>query len=102
MRVGRTSSVITPTVLPVKAKLLLRLAENNCEDVCEGRGGEPRILRRFREVDNNRLLASSYLSVCPFLRLSVFPYAWNSSAPNEWIYMRFDTLVFFENKSRKI
>ena len=39
------------------------------------------------------LLASSYLSVCPF--------AQNISVPTGWNFMIFDIWVFFENLSRK-
>ena len=33
--------------------------------------------------------------------MSVCPFAWNNSAPIGWLLMKFDTLVFFENLSRK-
>jgi len=33
---------------------------------------------------------------------SVYPSAWNNSVPTEWIFVKFESLVFFENVSRKL
>jgi len=32
--------------------------------------------------------------------MSVCPFAWNNSDPSEWIFLKFDIWVFFENLSR--
>jgi len=50
------------------------------------------IFRSFSQDCEKRLLASSCLSVC-------LP-AWNSSASTGWIFMKFDSLEFFENLTR--
>jgi len=44
------------------------------------------------------ILAWSCLSVCPSVRLS----GWENSAPIGRIFMKFDTLIFYGNVSRKL
>jgi hypothetical protein len=52
------------------------------------------VLKRVRKIAEKRVFASQYLSV----RLS----AWNSSAPNRRIFMKFDIRIFFRKSVEKI
>jgi len=42
-----------------------------------------------------------FMSVCPSVRLSVCPSAWNNSTSTEQIFILFDIYVVFEKLSRK-
>ena len=44
---------------------------------------------------------SVLLSALPSVRPSFRPSAWNNSAPTEWIFIKFNKWIFFENLSRK-
>jgi uncharacterized membrane protein len=48
-----------------------------------------------------RFAVSVYLSVCLSVCLSFHPSAWNNSATNGRIFMKFDAGAFFENLWRK-
>ena len=48
------------------------------------------------QICEKRLLASSCLSVCPPVCLTIRP-----SAPIGWIFTKCNTLIFFENLLRK-
>ena len=52
------------------------------------------VLGVFAKLQSVYQLRPVCLSVCPSAR--------NNSAPNEWIFMKFDICVFFENLSRKV
>jgi len=59
--------------------------------------------RRVRKIaKSDRYLRHVCLSyVCPSVRPSVRPSAWNNSALTGRIFMKFDVWVFFENLWRK-
>ena len=51
--------------------------------------------------NSEKSLLASVTFLCPASCLSACPSAWNNSAPNERIFMKFDIWVFGENLSRK-
>jgi hypothetical protein len=63
------------------------------------------LLAAFAKFRKKRILASTYLSVCPSAHpsvcLCVCPSVRNNSAPTWQIFMKFDIGEFFENLSRR-
>ena len=57
----------------------------------------------FRRVKKKRKPAIRFVvSVCPPIRQSVRPSAWNNPAPTERIFTKYDIWGFFENLSGKL
>jgi hypothetical protein len=70
-----------------------------CVQVAENRLNSVFIFRCFREIAKS----DYYLRhVCPSIRFFVRWSAWNISAPNGRIFMKFYISVLFENLSRKL
>ena len=73
------------------------------------RGLEPSLLGLAHDVNDlgaftkfRKGSVSFVLSVCPSVRPSVRPPAWNNSTSTGRIFMKFDIWVFFENLARKL